>query len=589
MLRLNCQANPACRVDTSAHSRLSAMKKIGCSFLALLIALSAQGSDRGDEVVVIYNSRIPESKSVADHYAGRRKVPASQVFGFELPTTETMSRAEFRDQLQKPLVKALDLQKLLLIRAHSVAATNDQPPRIEWKVSESKVRYLALCYGVPVKILKDANLVENGTDQLRAELRRNEAAVDSELACLPFVEQKYLLAGPLRNPFYTVTNASTLHPTNGILLVTRLDGPTADVARTLVDKAMQAEEDGLWGRAYFDMRGLTNSTLQTGDDWIRGAANICKLLGYETVEDEAPGTFPPGFPMSQIAFYAGWYDENVSGPFTGTTVEFMPGAFGYHLHSFSAGELRTSTRHWSGPLLAKGVTATMGCVDEPYLTGTPDIGSFFARFTVYGFSFGEAAYAAQSVVSWQTTVIGDPLYRPFARNPQERHQNLERRQSKLIEWSHLGVVNLSLLKKFPMAEMVDYLEQIGPTKQSAVLMEKLADLYAAQGKPSSSVHACQQALKLDPSPQQRVRLMQTLAVKLLALGRDEEAYDLYQQFLKEFPDYPDLLGIYRKMLPLAQKLKKSDAANIEAEVKRLSPPASRKEGLPTRPRVPEHA
>jgi len=223
--------------------------------------------------------------------------------------------------------------------------------------------------------------------------------------------------------------------------------------------------------------------------------------------------------------------------------------------------------------LAKGVTATMGCVDEPYLTGTPDIGSFFARFTVYGFSFGEAAYAAQSVLSWQTTVIGDPLYRPFARNPQERHQNLERRQTELIEWSHLGVVNLSLVKKFPMAEMVDYLEQLEITKRSAVLTEKLADLYAAQGKPSSSVHACQQALKLDPSPQQRIRLMRTLADRLIALGRDEEAYDLCQQFLKGFPDYPDLLGIYRKMLPLALKLKKADAEKIEADVKRLSPPA----------------
>ena len=572
MMRLNCPTNPACRANTNGHPRRFAMKKITCSFLAFLVALSARGAGRGDEVVVIYNSRLPESKSVAEHYAERRQVPANQVFGFDLPATETMSRVEFRDQLQKPLVKALEQKKLLLFRAHSVPATNDQPSRIEWKVSESKIRYAVLCYGVPVKILKDANLVEKSTDQMRPELRRNEAAVDNELACLPFMEQKYPLAGPLRNPFYTVTNASTLHPTNGILLVARLDGPTADIARTLVDKALQAEEDGLWGRGYFDLRGLTNSSYQAGDDWIRGAAGICKLLGYETVVDENPGTFPAGFPMSQIAFYAGWYDEHVSGPFTRPKVEFMPGAFGYHLHSASAGVVRTTTRQWVGPLLAKGVTATMGCVDEPFLTGTPDIGAFFARFTVYGFSFGEAAYAAQNVLSWQTTVIGDPLYRPFARNPQELHQELEQRHSKLIEWSHLGVVNLNLVKKFPMADVVNYLEQLELTKQSAVLTEKLGDLYAAQGKPSSSAHAYQQALKLDPSPQQRIRLMQTLADKLVTLGRDEEAYDIYQQFLKDFRDYPDMLGIYTKTLPLAQKLKKGDAEKIEAEIKQLSPP-----------------
>ena len=38
----------------------------------------------GDEVVVIYNSRVPESKQVAEHYAALRQVPANQIFGFAL-------------------------------------------------------------------------------------------------------------------------------------------------------------------------------------------------------------------------------------------------------------------------------------------------------------------------------------------------------------------------------------------------------------------------------------------------------------------------------------------------------------------------
>jgi hypothetical protein len=37
-----------------------------------------------------------------------------------------------------------------------------------------------------------------------------------------------------------------MHPTNGILLVTRLDGPSASIARGLVDKALEAETNGLW-------------------------------------------------------------------------------------------------------------------------------------------------------------------------------------------------------------------------------------------------------------------------------------------------------------------------------------------------------
>ncbi len=42
---------------------------------------------QGDEVVVIYNTRVPESKEVAEHYAGLRHVPADQVFGFDLTAT----------------------------------------------------------------------------------------------------------------------------------------------------------------------------------------------------------------------------------------------------------------------------------------------------------------------------------------------------------------------------------------------------------------------------------------------------------------------------------------------------------------------
>ena len=101
-------------------------------------------------------------------------------------------------------------------------------------------------------------------ENLRPEMRRDEAAVDSELALLPLIEEKLPLAGPLRNPVYTTTNAAMLHPTNGVLLVTRLDGPTPAIARGLVDKALQAEADGLWGRAYFDLRNITEPGLQAG-------------------------------------------------------------------------------------------------------------------------------------------------------------------------------------------------------------------------------------------------------------------------------------------------------------------------------------
>jgi uncharacterized protein (TIGR03790 family) len=548
--------------------------KVLFTITGLLLAASCArvwAANGGDQVVVVYNNRVKESKAVAEYYALRRQVPAAQVFGLDLPESEDITRAEFRDSFQKPLAAGLDRAKLWRIASVMIPATTNQPGRMEWRVAESKIRYLALCYGVPLRILPDPYLKEEGMEKLRPEMRRNEAAVDSELTLLPLIEEKLPISGLLRNPVYGATNAALLHPTNGVLLVSRLDGPTPEIALGLVDKALQAEADGLWGRAYFDLRKITEPGFKQGDDWIRNAAEICRHLGFETVVDESPGTFPASFPMSQIAYYAGWYDQNISGPFTRSHVEFMPGAFAYHLHSFSAVTLRGTNQGWAGPLLGKGVTATMGCVNEPYLAGTPDVGVFTARFIYNGLSFGEAACASQPVLSWQTTVVGDPLYRPFGKNPDELHATLLRRQSKLIEWSFLRLVDLNQANGKSVSDLVTLLEDLGTTKESAVLTEKLGDLYAGLGKPNSAAFTYAKALKLNPSPMQRLRLRLELGAKLAELSQDTEAYEDFRELLTEFPDYPDKSGILKQLFTLSKKLKKDDEAEkIAAELKQLS-------------------
>ena len=466
----------------------------------------ARAADSGASVVVVYNKLVPASKAVADHYAEKRKVPASQVIGLGLPTSEVMTRAEFRDLLQRPLMKWLEKENLFTVRMEIVTGTNGTPGLVWMAVKDAKIRYAVLCYGVPLKIANDPAFKEAGADKLSAEMKRNDAAVDSELALLPLMDTKPLAAGVIRNTFYQATNATAFHPTNGILMVARLDGPTPEIASGLVDKAMRAEADGLWGRAYFDLRGLPEGAYKMGDDWLRAGSEAAKRAGFETVIDEKNETFGPSYPLSQVAIYAGWYDGTVSGPFTQPTVEFMPGAFAYHLHSYSATSIRTPTQQWVGPLLAKGATITMGSVEEPYLAGTPDIGTFLSRFLLLKFSFGEAAYAASTSLSWQTTVVGDPLFRPFANGPQQQHEELEKRMSPLIEWSHLKVVNLNLAQGFPETECVNYLEGTEETKKSAVLTEKLGDLYKQLGKPSSALAMWQKALTLEPTPQSKARL-----------------------------------------------------------------------------------
>src|SRR3954463_4093620 len=84
----------------------------------------AHGEGRGDEVVVIYNTRVPESKDVAEHYAERRQVPSGQILGFDLPAIESISRMDYRDRLEKPLAKALKDKNLFIFGSGTVPAPN---------------------------------------------------------------------------------------------------------------------------------------------------------------------------------------------------------------------------------------------------------------------------------------------------------------------------------------------------------------------------------------------------------------------------------------------------------------------------------
>src|SRR5258708_34546195 len=86
--------------------RMNCLKLVTGGVFALM-TLAALGANPGDEVVGVYNSRVPESKEIANYYAMKRQVPTNQVFGFELPTGEDMTRREYELLLQLPLAKAI--------------------------------------------------------------------------------------------------------------------------------------------------------------------------------------------------------------------------------------------------------------------------------------------------------------------------------------------------------------------------------------------------------------------------------------------------------------------------------------------------
>jgi tetratricopeptide (TPR) repeat protein len=134
----------------------------------------------------------------------------------------------------------------------------------------------------------------------------------------------------------------------------------------------------------------------------------------------------------------------------------------------------------------------------------------------------------------------------------------------------------------PAAEMIRYLEGIPETSHSAVLEEKRADLYFSLGRIAEAIAAYQTALRLDPTPQQRIRVSLRVGLLLDLFDENEQGLALYQQFLKDSPDYPDLISIYQKLVPLAKKLGKQDLADqYERELQRLTPPPTAPAATPS--------
>lgn len=360
-----------------------------------------------DATLVVFNTRDPESRVLAGYYAERRCIPESQVVGLDCPLEEEISREQYTASIEKPLRTLFEERNWWTLRA------GDDNRR---EVATNAIRFVVLIRGVPLKIKtviqppapdKPAPPRPHGGDPIRGH---DEASVDSELAALgAFQEENF---GILQNPYYRRFSPIIESPVApGLLLVTRLDAPSADTVRRMIDETLLAERTGLYGWAYIDRRSVPESGYREGDDWLQSAAADCWNQGIPVILDNFPPTFPAGFAVTDAALYYAWYDWAAGGAMA--SPQFVPGAVAVHIHSFSAATLRDPNSNWVAPLLTRGAAASMGNVYEPYLDLTPHIDVFNERL-LQGFTFAESAYMSLKVLSWTTTVVGDPLYRPFA-------------------------------------------------------------------------------------------------------------------------------------------------------------------------------
>lgn len=509
--------------------------------LVAIVLLHTQSIWSAEDVVVVFNTRSVRSENLAREYARLREVPPEALIGLPLSKLESIFREEFQEKLQKPLWQILSERAFWKVSGETSPQDGEGSPSVQ--VRSAKVRYLVLSDEVPLR-MRGLGTTSTWDHPWSKAYPASDSAVDSELAALPF-GLNLPPGGPFPNPAFGADLAEGLHPTNGVLMVSRLDGPNEREIQKMLSRTLEAERTGLHGRGYFDARGLTDGAYLIGDRWILGASEVAAATGFDVEVERTESLFSAASIMSHPALYMGWYAANAEGPFIQPSFRFQPGAFAYHLHSFSAATLESETLHWVGPLLARGATATMGCVFEPYLNFTPNLTLFAHRWMVKGMTFGEAAYASQSAISWMTTVIGDPLYRPFARHPMEEYQALVDAGDEGWVWAALRVVNIQLAQGKTPLEAAQFLEGEAAASESPILLEKRAELWWKAQDPAKSERDFRAILAMEADESQKMRVHLSLAQMLKESGQGEEAYEVYQQFARLYPSYGDLARIFR--------------------------------------------
>jgi len=465
--------------------------------------------------LVVFNTRDPESRALADYYAERRFIPYEQVIGLDCPMEEEITRAQYIETVETPLRKLFDRKGWWEMRQ----GFEDQR-----EVTGSRIRYVALMRGMPLKIKttivppapdKPAPPRPNGGDPVGGH---DEASVDSELSVLGGFATDYF--GIVNNPYYRrfapILDSAV---TSALLLVCRLDAPSPEIVRRMIDDGLEAERNGLFGWAYIDRRSIPEGGYKDGDEWLRNAATECWNEGIPVILDNVPPVFPAGFPVTDAALYYGWYEWSFGGGLATVEKPFRRGAVAVHIQSFSAATIRDPKSHWVGPLVARGAAATMGNVYEPYLDLTPHLDVFNERL-LKGFTLAESAYMSMKVLSWMGVVVGDPLYRPFAANQQGSWGS--RPPDDAAPWLALQQ-ELRRGARSGLAQKL-YLAKLAKESRTGLNYEALGMLQSFYDEPREALASLEAAGAVYKNPAEsfrtvieRIRILQSIADKTAAL------------------------------------------------------------------------
>jgi len=537
--------------------------------LAPAVCSGAEDEALSARVIVLANRDDAGSLQLARYYMEKRHVPEANLLALPMPSDETITWRQFIDAVYQPAQD--ELIKRDWIQAIETSLT-DKIGRRRYAISGHRIAYLVICKGVPLRIAHDQSLYEATLPFTNsAQFRTNCGAVDAELALL--ARSGYAINALVSNPLCGKAHPTFLEEAQ-VVKVSRLDGPTYSNAAALVDNALKAEQQGLIGRTYVDIGGLHPE----GDRWLESVVRSIDELGFDGDVDRKPTVVPATARFDAPVLYFGWYAGTVCGPFTQPGFHFPPGAIALHIHSYSAQTLRSADADWCGPLVARGVTATLGNVYEPYLPFThhPDL---LVHALADGMNFGDAVFFALPGLSWQAVAIGDPLYRPFAVPLAEQWQRRRDLPDELYPYVVFRKLR-QLMQAGQTGDAVKVAVEELSQRPGLVLALRTAELLKASGDTAGAVRTIDSILPLRVVPFSLVPVAAQAAQFCADSNAPKTAVEIFRTLLAienlslewrlmllppamkaaEVAGDPDLLGLWKQMLEV-QKQKPATPPN----------------------------
>jgi len=345
-----------------------------------------KGLTDNQRVLVIINSNSPDSIDIGEYYASVRNIPQNHLLYLDIPSTYSISMSDYVNKIHNPVKNFIINNNLSTI-----------------------ILFVCLTKGVPVSVSNSC------VDNMLADLYNSTADY------LPTINEVY------QSPHSYLLAKTRFNPQYSMLCVSRLDGPTVELVKSIIDKSIYTEKHPHIlsnGKMWIDDRNyninLYDSYYSFAERFIQTPSVVAKNRGINVQVDGASALFPIDS-CTNTQYYYGWYSYwNYKDVFNGY---LNIGSIAGHLDSASFYSVNnTGDNNWGIHLLSCGATAVYGAIIEPYTVTFPCGGIFYDRF-FKGFNLAESYWCATNTLRWRIMLVGDPLYNPYAMESQQDNQS----------------------------------------------------------------------------------------------------------------------------------------------------------------------